>query len=58
MKYEVQRMTIMDYDRYMGGSNEYHVEYLRIEAESKEEAADKAEKEGYIVNRGYVKTLK
>ena len=58
MKYEVQRMTTKDYDKYMGGSNEYHVEYLRIEAENREAAADKAEKEGYVVNRGFIKTLK
>lgn len=55
--YRVERMTETNYNRYMCGSNEYGpVEYLNIEADSKEEAIKKAEKKGYVVN-DYVITL-
>ena len=56
-KYRVQRMTQASFDRYMSGYNSgYSIEELIIEANSPEEARQKAEKEGYQVNK-YVPTL-
>ena len=55
--YRLERMTTTDYNIYMGGGYNYEVEKLLIEAETVEEAIQKAEKPGMIVNKGYVKTL-
>lgn len=55
--YRVERMTIDNYNRYMSGSNFYDLEVLKIEAENKEEAIEKAKAEGYVVNKDYVKTI-
>ena len=54
--YIVQRMTGLDYHRMMTGDMNYHVDNIKVEAETKEEAIEKAKKGGYIVNEGYVKT--
>ena len=50
MTYRVQRMTRGSYDEYMTGGYNYSVENLDIEANSPEEAIEKAKKEGYVVN--------
>ena len=55
--YRVERMTNTDYNIYMGGGYNYEVESILIEAETVEEAIQKATKPGMIVNKGYVKTL-
>ena len=55
--YRVERMTYADYDIYMSGGYHYEVESLFIKAETAEEAIQKAEKPGMVVNKGYVKTL-
>lgn len=56
--YRVQMMSVDDYARYMGGSNEFvDIKTLWIEAENAEIAADKAERKGYVVNRSGVKSL-
>ena len=54
MVYLVQRMTIDSYHEMMQGGYFYNLETLEIEAESKEEAVKKAQKDGYVVNDGYV----
>lgn len=55
--YRVERMTNTDYNIYMGGGYNYEVEKLFIEAETVEEAIQKATKPGMVVNKGYIKTL-
>lgn len=55
--YKVERMTYTDYDIYMRGGYNYNVESILIEAETAEEAIQKAKKPGMVVNEGYVKTL-
>lgn len=55
--YIVERMTIANLCNYMSGSNNYSVETLYIEAESVEEAIEKASADGYEVNKNYVKTV-
>ena len=55
--YQVQRMAFADYCNYMEGGYNYSVEKLNIEAETAEEAIEKATLEGYVVNKNYVKTL-
>lgn len=55
--YKVERMTYTDYDIYMTGGYDYNVESILIEAETAEEAIQKAKKPGMVVNKGYVKTL-
>ena len=55
--YRVERMTIANYDNYMSGSNNYHVELLNIEAENTKEAIELAKAEGYVVNENYVKEV-
>lgn len=55
--YRVERMTEDNYSIYMEGGYGYNMETLHIEAETAEEAAKKAEAVGYVVNKGYVKTL-
>lgn len=55
--YNVQRMTIRNYNEYMTGGYNYRVEELIIYAETAEEAAKLAEADGYVVNTGYVKTV-
>jgi len=54
MLYFVERMSEAYYHEMMQGGYAYSVEHLEIEAESKEEAVEKARKEGYVVNEGYV----
>lgn len=55
--YRVERMTNTDYDIYMSGGYDYKVENILIEAETVEEAIQKATKPGMIINKGYIKTL-
>ena len=55
--YKVERMAENDYNNMMTGSLNYRVEKITVKAENKEEAIALAEKAGYIVNKGYVKTL-
>ena len=55
--YRVERMTNTDYDIYMSGGYNYKVENILIEAETVEEAIQKATKPGMIINKGYIKTL-
>lgn len=55
--YRVERMTCTDYNIYMSGGYNYEVEKLLIEAETAEEAIQKATKLGMVVNKEYVKTL-
>lgn len=55
--YRVQRMTETSFHNYMGGGYNFSVENLDILAETAEEAIKLAEKEGYVVNKGYVRTL-
>lgn len=55
--YRVERMTATNYRRMMRGEYNYTVEKIDIVAESKTEAIAKAEKDGYVVNENYVKTL-
>ena len=57
MLYFVERMSIDNYHEMMTGGYNYSVEHLEIEAESKEEAVEKAQKTGYYVNDGYVLSL-
>lgn len=54
--YNVQRMTIADYNRYMCGSNTYRMETIQVEANTPKEAVQIASKPGYVVNENYVKT--
>lgn len=55
--YRVERMTNTDYNIYMSGGYNYKVENILIEAETVEEAIQKATKSGMIINEGYIKTL-
>jgi len=56
--YRVKRVTTEDFGIMMSGGYLYDIEYLDIEAETPEEAVNKAEAVGYvIINKGYVKTL-
>lgn len=55
--YRIERMTTESYHEYMSGSNNYHTEILNIEAENAKEAIKKAEANGYIVNKRYVKSV-
>lgn len=55
--YKVERMTDENYYMMMDGSYGYHVEELEIEANSKEEANEKARKDGYVVNENWTKSL-
>lgn len=55
--YRVERMTDEDYCRMMDGYYNYHVEKLEIEANSKEEASEKARKNGYVVNEKWIRSL-
>ena len=56
--YIVERMSEADYQEYLEGGHNYYVENLHIEAETPEEAANKAVALGYVVNYNYVITLK
>lgn len=55
--YRVERMTDTDYNAYMGGGYSFVVETILVEAETAEEAIQKAKEPGMVVNKGYVKTL-
>ena len=55
--YRVERATENDYHDMMCGSLNYSIDKVDIEAESPEEAIKLAEKEGYVVNKSYVKTV-
>lgn len=55
--YRVERATERNYHSMMGGSMNYSIEKLDIEAETPEEAAKMAEAEGYVVNKKYVRTV-
>ena len=55
--YRVQRMSMDSYNAYMGGSYNYWVEELDIEANSPEEAVELAKAEGYVVNDRCVKSV-
>ncbi len=55
--YRVERMTDEDYIQMMDGYYNYHVEKLDIEANSKEEASEKARKDGYVVNEKWIRSL-
>ena len=57
MRYVVQRMTIDNYYDMMGGHMGYICEKTTVEADTKEEAIEKARKDGYVVNEGYVRTV-
>lgn len=52
--YRVERMTNRDFDNYMSGSNCYNVEHLHIRANDREEAINKAQEKGYVVNENWV----
>ena len=52
--YKVQRMTEDSYHKFMGGSWDYEVETLYIDAHNAREAALKAQKPGYRVNENYI----
>ena len=55
--YRVERATEANYHSMMSGSMNYSIEKLDIEAETPEEAVRLAQKDGYVVNKEYVKTL-
>lgn len=56
--YRVRRATTENFIKMMRGDYLYDVENLDIEAETPEEAVNKARANGYeIINEGYVKTL-
>lgn len=55
--YRVERMTVENFGRMMRGEYDYTVEKIDITAESKEDAVAKAKKDGYVVNKDYVKTV-
>ena len=55
--YRVERATEANYHSMMSGSMNYSIEKLDIEAETPEEAVKLAQKNGYVVNKEYVKTL-
>lgn len=55
--YRVERATENDYHDMMCGSLNYSIDKVDVEAESPEEAIKLAEKEGYVVNKSYVKTV-
>lgn len=55
--YRVERMTATNFRRMMRGEYNYTVEKIDIVAENKAEAIAKAEKDGYVVNENYVKTV-
>lgn len=56
--YRVRRATTENFIEMMRGNYIYDVECLDIEAETPEEAVDKARADGYeIINEGYVKTV-
>jgi septal ring factor EnvC (AmiA/AmiB activator) len=57
MLYTVERMTEEAYNNYMMGMNDYFVEVIEVEAESVEEAIEKASITGYVVNTKSVKTI-
>lgn len=56
MKYIVERMSNKDFAEYMMGGYNYNVEQVTVEAENAAEAAKKAEVNGYVVNKGFIKT--
>lgn len=55
--YRVERATEANYHSMMSGSMNYSIEKLNIEAETPEEAVKLAQKDGYVVNKEYVKTV-
>lgn len=55
--YRIERMTDENYCIMMDGSYCYHSETLEIEANSKEEANEKARKNGYVVMDNWTKSL-
>lgn len=55
--YRVERATEANYHSMMSGSMNYSIEKLDIEAETPEEAVKLAQKDGYVVNKEYVKTV-
>lgn len=55
--YRVERMTNSDYNIYMSGGYDYKMENILVEAETVEEAIQKATKSGMVINKGYIKTL-
>lgn len=57
MLYTVERMTEEAYNNYMMGMNDYFVEVIEVEAESVEEAIEKASLAGYVINAKSVKTI-
>jgi hypothetical protein len=57
MLYTVERMTKEAYNNYMMGMNDYFVEVIEVEAESVEEAIEKASITGYVVNTKSIKTV-
>lgn len=54
--YVVQRMTETNYHIYMTGGYNYTVEKFKVMAENTEEAIGLAQKEGYVVNKDFVRT--
>lgn len=56
--YRVERVNTENFIKMMRGDYLFDVEYLDIEAETAEEAVNKARKNGYeVINKGNVKTL-
>jgi len=55
--YRVPRMTVDDYNSYMGGGNNYHVDVVEIFADSPEEAINKVDRAGYVIDKHNVKTV-
>ena len=55
--YRVERMTDENYCMMMDGSYGYHSEELEVKANSKEEANEKARKNGYVVMDNWTKSL-
>ena len=55
--YEVERMTDENYHMMMSGSNYYYSEIIKIKANNKEEANEKAKKNGYVVIDNWTKSL-
>ena len=55
--YKVERMTVADYDNYMCGGYNYHVDTFVVKADNKEDAVNKVKTDGYVVNKNYVKEV-
>lgn len=55
-EYRVERMTVDNYERMMAGSH-YDKETIVVMAQNKAHAIKVAKNYGYIVNKGYVRTV-